>query len=117
MFDERALERDLLPTGIFHAIKIPPFSAAAYLACSTIGLNGCPCPHSSLSNFFIPAQTFSPASKRLPEKAEIFRLNPSWSLRPFPNLSLQRFSRLKALVFDPLDLLELFEIYDKLMLI
>jgi len=32
MFDERALERDLLPTGIFHAIKIPSFSAAAFLA-------------------------------------------------------------------------------------
>jgi hypothetical protein len=82
----RALRRDSLPNGIFYAIKISSFSAAALLAYLIAALKVCPCPQFGGSYFILLAQTFSPASKRLPSKDEIFGLNPSWSLHPFPKL-------------------------------
>jgi hypothetical protein len=68
----RALERDLLPTGIFHAIKILAFSAAAILAPEWLFLKECLWPHFGESYYTAEAQTCSPASRKASLKSRDF---------------------------------------------
>jgi hypothetical protein len=71
-FLRKSWQRDLLPNGIFHAIKILLFSAAAILACLKVALKGYPCPHFAFFCFIILAQTFSPASREASLKSRNF---------------------------------------------
>jgi hypothetical protein len=78
---------DLLPVGIFHAMKISVFSAAAEIACQSnatkVRLKNegkSPFIFSGATPFYLSNSDILSVLRGIPSKIEISRLNPLWSL-------------------------------------